>query len=135
MRTKYSPSLQCKRGYALMLTLVFISVALVLLGSICRWASNSSALTVRNNVYNSTVAAAEAATELVIAQMDRDFLHQALNANVSAYNSILPGSVVQDTWPADYQFSDGNGNANMTAVICANWQVWTNLDSEFVGLY
>ena len=118
-----------------MLTLVFISVALVLLGSICRWASSSSALTARNNVYNSTVAAAEAATELVIAQMDRDFLHQALNANVSAYDGILPGSVVRDSWPADYQFSDGHGNVSKTAVVCANWQVWTNLDSEFTGLY
>ena len=118
-----------------MLTLVFISVALVLLGSICKWASSSSALTARNNVYNSTVSAAEAATELVIAQMDRDFLHQALNANMSFYNGILPGSVVQDIWPADYQFSDGHGNVNKTDVICADWQVWTNMDSEFAGLY
>src|SRR5208283_916183 len=114
MQTQHRRSRQSNRGYALILTLVFISVALVLLGSICNWASNSSALTARNNVYNSTVAAAESATELVIAQMDRDFLHQALNANMSAYNGILPASVVQDTWPADYQFSDGQGNVNMT---------------------
>jgi hypothetical protein len=83
----------------------------------------------------STVGAAEAATEAVIAQMDADFLHQALTSDVTRYCAILPSTFVTDPWVSQYAFNDGNGNWGQTAVSCSSWQVWTNLASEFVGLY
>jgi hypothetical protein len=135
MRIKSNPVRPTEQAYALLLTLVFMAISLMLLASVGQWASSESTLTARNNAYNSAVGAAEAATEVVIAQTSRDFLHQALSANTSTYASVLPGNYVPDGWPADYQFSDGLGNKNQTDIRCKGWQQWTNLDSEFVGLY
>jgi hypothetical protein len=92
-------------------------------------------ITSRNNNYTSAVAAAEAATEVVIAQMDADFMHQALTGDVTRYGAIVPGTFVTDPWVSQFAFNDGNGNLNRTAVTCSNWQLWTNLASEFAGLY
>src|SRR5262245_58773672 len=99
--------LQTRQGYALVLTLLFITVAMVLMSSIGRWASSSALTTARNNVYVSTTAAAEAATEVVIAQMNRDFLRQTLSKDPNAYDKILPTTFIQKGWPLDYRFSDG----------------------------
>ena len=128
-------SLKTQRGYALMLTLLFVAISLVLMVAVGRWASSSSLQTARANTYNSTIAAAESATEVVIAQMDRDFLKQAMSINVGAYSKLAPASYVSDGWTKDYQFSDNQGNGNRTDVVCKNWQTWTNLDAEFKGLY
>jgi hypothetical protein len=135
MRIKSNPVRPTEQAYALLLTLVFMAISLMLLASVGTWATSESTLTARNNAYNSAVGAAEAATEVVIAQTSRDFLHQALSANTSTYASVLPGNYVPDGWPADYQCSDGLGNKNQTDIRCKGWQQWTNLDSEFVGLY
>lgn len=135
MKIQSTAKQKSERGYALVITMVFLAIAMMLLASIGSRTSNGSMLTARNNSYNTSVAAAESATEVVIAQMSRDFLHQALSANVNLYNGILPGTFVPTGWTADYQFSDGRGNAGLTDVACTGWQQWTNLDSQFVGLY
>jgi hypothetical protein len=118
-----------------MLTLVFVSVSLVVLGGIGRWSLSSSAITARNNSFNSSVAAAEAATEVVLGQMNRDFLRQSLASNPEVYNSVLPGTMVPNDWPSSYRFSDGHGNPDRTDVLCTGWQQWTNVDSGSGGLY
>lgn len=122
------------RGYTLILTLIFTALAVLLLGSLGARVNNAGMLTARNNAYNSAVAAAESATEVVIAQMSRDFIHQSLSSSVSAYAGVLPGGFVSG-WPATYQFTDGQGNTNQTGITCTGWQQWTNLDSQFAGLY
>jgi len=100
-----------------------------------KWTATSTRETTRNNEYTASVFAAEAATEVVIARMDQDFLHQALTANVTPYLTILPSSYISDGWPGKFQFSDSHGNANQIDIQCASWQLWTNLSSEFTGLY
>ena len=135
MRHQTSPAKKSARGSALILTLIFVAIMVMLLGSMGSRVANNSALTQRNNHYNTTVAAAESATETVVAQMSRDFLHQSLSANVSTYTGVTPNTFLPGGWPASYQFSDGAGNTNQTGITCTGWQHWTNLDSEFVGLY
>ncbi len=135
MRIENQPPRSASQGYALILTLLFVSVCVAVLGSMCKWAANEAALTARNNMYNTTVAAAESATEASIAQMNRDFLHQALSANVNTYNGATPATFVTTGWPADYQFCDAQGTANKSDIVCKGWQTWTNLNSEFAGLY
>jgi hypothetical protein len=135
MRIKSNPVRPTEQAYALLLTLVFMAISLMLLASVGQWATSESTVTARNNAYNSAVGAAEAATEVVIAQTSRDFLHQALSANASTYSGVLPANFIPAGWPADYQFSDGHGNPNQTDLLCKGWQQWTNLDSDFAGLY
>ncbi len=118
-----------------MLTLGFIAISVLVLASIARWSSTSTRITARNNAFNSTVAAAEGATEVVIAQMNHDFLRQGLDNNVNTYNTLLPGTMISNSWPADYEFSDGHGHKNLTDIVCTGWQNWTNVDSSFGGLY
>jgi hypothetical protein len=135
MRILSQPRRFPNHGYALMLTLGFIAISILVLASLARWSTTATTITARNNAFNSAVAAAEGATEVIIAQMNRDFSHQALNTNAGAYNSLMPGSLISNSWPADYEFSDGHGNKNQTDVLCTGWQQWTNVDSTFGGLY
>ena len=121
-------------GYALLVTLGFLGIMLILLASVVAWTSNESGMTARNNLYNSSVAAAEAATEMVIAQMDRDFVYQSVNADLDQYRNLTPGPL-QGDWPVTFEFSDGSGNAGQTGVISLGPAVVTNLNSQFAGLY
>lgn len=130
------PPLQSKTGaFALLMTICFVAVAMLTLASLATWTKTSTMVTSRNNNYLNTVGAAEAATEVVIAQMDTDFIHQALTTDVTRYCTMLPSTVVTDPWVSRYTFADGNGNANRTAVSCSSYQTWTNLASQFAGLY
>lgn len=135
MRIQSQPASGQRAGYALLMTLTFVSISVLLLASIGSWAAHETAMTARNNAYHGSVSAAESATEVVIAQMDRDFLHQSLSANTGIYQGVTPTTLQANGWPANYQFSDGLGNKNQSRVNCLGWQQWTNLDSEFVGLY
>ena len=119
-----------RRGYALLVTMTFLAVSVILLASIMSWTSNETAMTARNNSYNVSVSAAEAATEMVIAQMDRDFIYQSVNTDLNQYRYLVPNAI-QASWPTQFRFSDGLGNANETAVVSLGPAVVTNLDSQF----
>lgn len=127
-------SRRTKAGYALLVTMGFLGIMLVLLASVIDWTSRESGLTARNNMYNSSVAAAEAATEMVIGQMDRDFISQSVNSDLNQYRNVTPG-VVAGNWPINFEFSDGSGNANQTGVVSLGAATVTNLNSQFAGLY
>src|SRR5664280_445999 len=129
-----SPGRQ-ERAYVLLLTLFFLAISLAILGGIAQWTYGNAALTARNNAFNSAVAAAESSTEVAIAQMSRDFVHQSLSTDVTKYNGILPRNFVPFGWPLRYQFSDGSGQPNQSQILCAGWQQKTNLQGEFAGLY
>jgi hypothetical protein len=135
MRINLKFKVRQEQAYVLILTLWFLAISLIILGGIAQWTYGNAALTARNNSYNSAVAAAESATEVAIAQMSRDFVHQSLSTDVTKYAGIVPKTFLPFGWPLRYQFSDGAGQLNQSAVICAGWQQKTNLDGEFTGLY
>lgn len=122
------------RAYALTITLVFTAIALLAFVSIVSWSASNSLVTLRNNQYNMSQNAAEAAVERVIGQIDRDFI--SLNiSDASAYAS-LPAGIDQSTWPVQYTFSDTNGNANVASVIFGPTASSTvPLNSQYSGLY
>src|SRR4051794_26270134 len=96
-------------GYALLTTMVFAVVSLVLITSTLSWTASSFRVTERNNEYHRAVGAAEASVESVIARMDRDFQNQTLNANnLSPYRLTVPTTYMPIGWPLQYQFSDTN---------------------------
>src|SRR5271166_1997581 len=64
-----------RRGYALIITLVFLAITLVSLASVMWWASSNGKVTQQNELFTTAEAAAEAATEKVVAQLDRDWTY------------------------------------------------------------
>lgn len=128
----------CRRnkGFVLLMTMVFVGIALLLLGSVMEWSSSSVRQTERNNLFNKSTAAADAATERVMAQMWRDYYNQAFNS-ASSYTGFLPN---QSGWPVQFNFSNGSGVANQTGVSISptdwteNWVTLNAFNSQYTGL-
>jgi hypothetical protein len=134
MKIQHHPAFQ--EGYALLTTLVFAGVSIIILASTLSWTSGSFRVTERNNAYNRAVSAAEAGVESVIARMDRDFLNRSLDYNnLTAYQLTVPTTYMPTGWPLDYQFTDTNNVVNHTTVIGGVQSVQTNLDPQLPGLY
>jgi hypothetical protein len=111
------------QGYALLMTMVFISVALLLLVSVMNWTNSSAKQTERNNLFGQGTGAAEAATERVIAQMTYDFFYHNFVSGINYYttNSItlLP---VTTGWPVQFSFSNpSNSSPTYVSVSPVDW--------------
>src|SRR5450432_428602 len=86
-------------GYALTITLIFLAISLMIFGSMMYWVSSNAQVSLRNNQFNMSEAAAEGAVEKVLSQMDRDFLAQSM-ASASSYQSLLPSMTNSgNVWP------------------------------------
>ena len=132
---RLSPTLFHRRraGFALLITMVFLAIMLAAYASLMYWTTTNSKITKRNNLFNQAQAAAESATESVLATMMRDFNNQALNsASTYAAAGNLPS---QSGWPVSYLFSDTNGNANSTTVIPIGSIGWSALPARYNGLF
>jgi len=132
MKTGVELGGKSRRGYALLLTLFFVGIALLIFSSTFTWTSSSSILTERNNAYNRAVAAAEASTERVLSYMSRDFASQSYNPlAMAAYRDLIP----TNDWAERYEFEDGDGTLDQVWVQSSTGMVMTNLNSQFAGLY
>jgi hypothetical protein len=132
MKTGVVHGERSREGYALLLTMIFVGVALLIFASTFTWTSSSSIITERNNAYNRAIAAAEASTERVLSYMGRDFSRQNYNPlALAAYRDLIP----TNDWAAQYEFEDGEGTLDQTWVESSTSMVMTNLDSQFTGLY
>ena len=130
------PSDSCiRRGYALIVTLSFLTVSLITLSSLMWWASSNGIVTQRNELFTTGEAAAEAATEQVVATLDRDWTYgQYLQAS-SVYAALLPAqSNSWGSWPVKFQFSDGAGNNNRIGVTIGSIRYTNQLGSTFANL-
>src|SRR5271165_2685954 len=82
-----------REGSALLLTSIMAAVALAILAAALSWSSTSTRLTYRSIQYSRSEAAAEAATERVVAQITQDFLYygegQVFN-NLNTYRNSVP---------------------------------------------
>jgi hypothetical protein len=132
MKTHLSGKCRSRKGYALLLVMVLAAASILVYASAANWASTSTVLNDRNNTYNRSVAAAEAATEVVLGYMARDFFNQSYDpARLSYYGGFVP----TNDWASVYQFTDGAGGLNASWVSSSPNMVMTNLDSQFIGLY
>lgn len=118
------------RGYALMLVLMFLAVALIGFGSIMYYISSNSRMTARNNLYVSAQAAAESATEYVMARMMRDYYYSSLSS-AATYQTMVPDTT---GWPTQFAFKDLSGTSGRTSVTISGGS-WEKLPSQFKGLY
>jgi hypothetical protein len=119
-----------KKGMAMAITLPLISACLLVFGSMMYWASSNAIQVTRNNLFNVSEAAAEAAVETVIAQMDHDFLYQSLT-NQTFYQQL---TVPQSGWPVQFTFSSNNIVMNSIGVNIGT-TITTNLTAPFQGLF
>jgi len=79
MQTLSGPIRQNGGGYALIIIMCFLVVCLLVFASMMYWISSNSSVTARNNQFNMSGAAAEAATEKVLSQMNYDYVAQSLS--------------------------------------------------------
>jgi len=121
-----------------MVVLCFAAASFLILGAALDWCMTNAKLTDRNNQYYSTTAAAEAATEKVMASLGRDYAAQGeglVYVNVANYRNLIPTVAENPEW-AKYSFSDGTGLPNQTYVqrISAA-PSYVALSSKYRGLY
>ncbi len=126
-----------RAGSALILTLIMSAVALALLAGAMSWSANNTRLTYRSIQYRRSVAAAEAATEKVVSQINRDFLYggESLvinNLNIYRQNTV-PSSTNSPYW-GTWVFDDANGNAGQTYVQRGTAIKYAVLNSTYAGL-
>lgn len=112
-------------GLALLATMCALAVMLMVFAGVMYWITTNGKQLRRNQIFLSSQAAAEGATEMVFAQMDRDYLYQSLNS-ASGYESITP---VTTSWPVQYTF-----NVNVTlGAQSGNLQYMANQYTNLLG--
>ncbi|HVY69362.1 MAG TPA: hypothetical protein VHH73_05505 [Verrucomicrobiae bacterium] len=125
-----------RRGYALLLVMVFTAISLTLLTGALRWSSNNANFIDRNNQYFNTLAAADAATEKILTQITADYKNVGeaqVYSRISTYTQSVPTTSESAYWN-NFQFSDGQGNNNQVYVGRMLTQTYTPLESEYSGL-
>jgi hypothetical protein len=128
---------KCKRrGSVLVLSLIFLTVTMLILASALGWTMTSSRLTGRNVEYYRTEAAAEAATEKVIAALNLDY-EQLGEAEVlrrlDTYRALVPTTNEDSAWRS-YAFMDIQGNRAHTTVDYIPPSQYRVLGSQYEGL-
>jgi Tfp pilus assembly protein PilX len=79
---------RARRGYALIITLVFLTVTLLTLASLMWWASSNGQVTQQNELFTTAESAADAAAEQVVATMDRDWTYGQALQSASVYAGL-----------------------------------------------
>ena len=138
MKTALATQKPDQTGSALMLTLIMSAIALALLAGAMSWSSSNNRLTYRSIQYNRSVAAAEAATEKVVTQINHDFLYGSESSgrnNLNTYRqNTVPTSSDSPYW-STWEFDDGNGNTGQTYVQRgASGTSYIVLNSTYAGL-
>ncbi len=138
MKTILSPQRRHSAGYALLMVMSIVAVSLIVLAATMQRSGTVARLNNRNNTYVANVNAAEAAVEKVYARMAYDFAAFGLGgvvANLGLYQTNVPSAAdnVGAYWD-NFQFSDGQGNANRTYVM--NLASYSGpLPSQYPGLF
>ncbi len=136
MKTTIATQKWNQTGSALMLTLILSAIALALLAAAMSWSASNTKLTYRSIQYNQSVAAAEAATEKVVSQINRDFLYGGQSLvikNLNIYQNTVPTSSDSPYW-STWEFDDGNGDIGRTYVQPGTATNYIVLNSTYAGL-
>ena len=119
-----------------MMVMAFGGIGLLALAGALGWVQTNSTLIHRSNQNSRAVAAAEAATEKVLAQLSRDFKNSGESTaygNVSSYTALIPTSSENALW-GNFTFNNAKGGANRTYVSRTAAVVYAALESEYSGL-
>ena len=140
MNTILARTRKTEEGSSLFLVMTLIVIAFLMLASALSWSQNNALTIARNSQYWRTVAAAEAATEKVLARINNDFQLNGEgtvynNSQGTAYCTAVPTAADGSYW-SSYVFSDGQGRNNQTyvALVPGTRTNWTVLNSQYAGL-
>jgi len=125
-----------ERAYALMMVLFFGGIGLFALAGALGWVSTNGTLISRNNLNYRSIAAAEAATEKVLAQVSRDFKNggeSIVYGNLNTYRALVPNSTENPLW-GNYAFDNADGANDATFVTRSVAETYIPLDSQYSGL-
>ena len=123
-------------GYALVMVLFFASLSMLALGSALQWASSSAIQTERQNRYLTSVAAAEAATEKVLARVTADYKNggeSAVYSSLQTYRGLVPTAAESPFW-GGFEFNDAQGGVGLTFVNRMTSEAYVDLNSQYQGL-
>jgi hypothetical protein len=117
---------------------VFLTVSLAVLIAALAWTQTSSTLIERQNRYFRTVAAAEAATEKVLAQIAQDYQKQGESlvlspSRLELYRTLIPTVDESPVW-ARYEFRSPQGEPNRVLVEYVPPTEFRQLSSTYRGL-
>ena len=122
-------------GFALLVVMIFAGISLSALVGALSWTSTSAQQTARNVQYFNTTAAAEAASEKVLASLLHDYQNgssAAVEANLNSYRSMKP-SISENPFWGNYLFSNGQGGSG-SFVQKVKSESYVTLDSQYKGL-
>jgi hypothetical protein len=105
-------------GSALLIVLILVGVSLVMVGSIYSYTSHTVRLNKRLTDYYLAVAAAEAATEKVLAQVNSDYKSYGAGyvaSRLNYYPNQIPATMEAADW-SNFDFMDMSGRANQVEV-------------------
>ncbi len=123
-------------GFALLVVVGFSAISLLALAGVIAWSSGNSKQIERNNLYFTSVSAAEAATEKVLTRISQDFQQDGESlvfANIANYRQLVPSSAESSFW-SGWDFQNGAGTSGRTLVERQFANVFTNLESQYTGL-
>lgn len=134
------PRARSQAGYSTLMMLILIGATAILLSSTLSRTYTSAKLNDRYSYFTVCNAAAEAATQKVLANMITDIEQSGgtvVSNNLSLYRTNLIPAAGENPYWTNFQFSDGQGNTNRTYVA----QISTNsnppllaLQSQYPGL-
>jgi len=123
-------------GYAMAMVLVFLGLTMFVLSGAMNWSASIAFQTERNNTYFAAAAAAEAATESVLARISYDYQNSGepcVYAALDSYRTNVP-SPSQNSYWATFEFKDGAGVTNRMLVERLSPTNFVPLSSQYSGL-
>ncbi len=131
---------RASQGNALVLVLVMTAAAVMMIAATMNRTKTDVTLNARNNQYQATLYAAEAATESVVARVKQDFLAGDLtwvtnSMYAGTYQKSVPNAGTgHDAYWDNFQFSDGQGHTGSNYIDCLFSQGWSTLRSQYAGM-
>lgn len=126
------------QGHTLLVVFMFVTVSFLVLAASLDWCLTNARMTDRNNQYLNTVAAAEAATEKVLASIARDYAAQGealVWTSLGVYRNQVPNPVESAEWRR-FTFSNFRGQEDATYVQRLSAAgAYAPLASKYKGLY
>ncbi len=127
---------QRQRAYALVTVFMLVAIASAVLAGVMDWTLSTSRLNDRNNQYNTTLVASEAATEKVLSRMVRDYKNlgeASVYSSLDTYRTLVPNTT-ESPWWGQFEFNNASGTIGQTYVQRLSTTTFVPLESQYTGL-